>query len=577
MLHQDRFDVEILECQRYFPIIGWGKKRMPTDRGEWGDRDGRSTWLDGPSSKAFFETHLPQGMVWLADWRIYRPGAESAGASSNPQFAAGADSEGWQYAIDFPLKFTASKGALDCVRRRLWRRAFAVAEDELARRFAVATTTTSATHDAEIAKLQACITGVHKDFLRYTTIFNQEAPKADMWEPDLGVCAESGKPFRLWDLKMRCTDCQKVFSAACARRCTLREENDDGDANGEDEVNGGTTTTTAPASVSDSAQKRKKEALAAPTGVVILCGGCLKLFREQHAITIYARMRQRAAKLVEREEAKRSQLALELFDDFKNDPVFEEARASRKDAKDRETARVRLETDAKNKVKIDKFRSDPRKRSARVELQVPCAMALPLAADRGEWQIRLVVVHGRDPSATLPLTKSNEAQGGGLALLGEWLPYGIDPVLEFSATVDVTDDRQPLYMMLQEKHTKTIGDRMRGFSLIGSKDTPAKVHHWADDREIHAHIFAVGNVSLRDETMTKQSDVSQAGVYIETCAVSVPLTLVAAKPGDGSKAAHGPTMMVQWRLEVRELHSAHSYVDFCDTCGKLPALCVCPK
>ena len=536
---RDIFDVEVVESQRYFPIIGWGKKRMPTDRAEWTDREGSRV------SKEQLEALMPgEGtMAWTTDWKLYHPPGE--------QF----DTDGWQYALDFNCKY-APKSPADFVRRRIWRRSFLMTESDRSKRLLA----------IEANRPQGLDT-VDFTFARNVTFAGKESleklPGGII--PPLGLCATCSAPFTIFSLKIECADCHKVCCGTCCRRCRVREEAA-ADDHSDDE---GATSTSSPKS------KEVKEKSA-----VYLCGQCEATFRKEHALQIQIKVRDRLHGLAAKEESRRSALTHELYDTYLADPVWASARSARAIAKNAEETRVKQELDERNSAKIQRFRSDDRKRAARVHLAVPCAMNLRDPSDRAEWLLRVVAVHDRDPAATntVTLAKANESAGCGISVYGEWVLYAKDPILSFSATIDVKDDRLPIYVILQEKHSKSIGDT---FSKLLSSKAPARFHHWADDKDAGAHVLGHAQVNLRDDIITKTSDVSETGVYLETCAVNceiaapdaAPIRVNPAAPTTPSKTAS--TMMVQWRLEVREVLREQSSVAFCDQCGKMKSLCSC--
>eukprot|EP01061_Rhynchopus_euleeides_P040389 TRINITY_DN6950_c0_g3_i1.p1 TRINITY_DN6950_c0_g3~~TRINITY_DN6950_c0_g3_i1.p1 ORF type:complete len:3719 (+),score=1247.43 TRINITY_DN6950_c0_g3_i1:123-11279(+) len=98
---------ETYENERTYPLIGFTKKLLPTDRAQWSDRSGRKN-LPKDSVKC------PAGFKWMGGWQIDRSG--------------NTDKEGWEYAVDFPFEFHASKKLMDSVRRRRWMR-YALPED----------------------------------------------------------------------------------------------------------------------------------------------------------------------------------------------------------------------------------------------------------------------------------------------------------------------------------------------------------------------------------------------------------------------------------------------------------------
>ena len=93
------------ENERYYPIVGWSARLLPTDRYPWSNENGTiAIERDGLSH--------PPHCTWCGDWEaVVEPAAT--------------DAEGWQYAGDFPSNKYANKNFLTaCVRRRQWRRPF---------------------------------------------------------------------------------------------------------------------------------------------------------------------------------------------------------------------------------------------------------------------------------------------------------------------------------------------------------------------------------------------------------------------------------------------------------------------
>ena len=85
------------ENQRYFPVTGWSKHLLPTDRHGWSNPEGTKNLRKE-------DCVLPHAWVWTTAWAVD---------------AKGADSEGWQYAVDFPSKSYSEKKSLNhFVRRR---------------------------------------------------------------------------------------------------------------------------------------------------------------------------------------------------------------------------------------------------------------------------------------------------------------------------------------------------------------------------------------------------------------------------------------------------------------------------
>lgn len=100
------FEVELWETQRFMPVVGWGKKRLPTDRPEWADGHGKY-----PTTREAITNRIPAECEWVSDWHPH-------------QVEGLVDKEGWSYAVDFPSKdYHATSHLVDVVRRRIWRRA----------------------------------------------------------------------------------------------------------------------------------------------------------------------------------------------------------------------------------------------------------------------------------------------------------------------------------------------------------------------------------------------------------------------------------------------------------------------
>ena len=101
----------VYETQRWFPLMGWNAKRLPTDITEWvGDWKNRK-----PQTRD--QISLPEGCVWISDWEAE---ADATGE------------EGWEYAGDWWMNFhPKKKSATDCVRRRRWNRRYTYSDEEI--------------------------------------------------------------------------------------------------------------------------------------------------------------------------------------------------------------------------------------------------------------------------------------------------------------------------------------------------------------------------------------------------------------------------------------------------------------
>eukprot|EP00755_Sulcionema_specki_P021418 Sspe_Gene.13323::Locus_4567_Transcript_1_1_Confidence_1.000_Length_1501::g.13323::m.13323 len=88
----------VYENERWFPVTGWSKKLLPTDRSPWSDRDGRY--------KLSKDMPLPPDCRWEGSWTI----------------ESGDLDDDWEYARGFQFPFSSEPTPWDCVRRRKWRR-----------------------------------------------------------------------------------------------------------------------------------------------------------------------------------------------------------------------------------------------------------------------------------------------------------------------------------------------------------------------------------------------------------------------------------------------------------------------
>eukprot|EP01065_Artemidia_motanka_P042562 TRINITY_DN5739_c0_g1_i1.p1 TRINITY_DN5739_c0_g1~~TRINITY_DN5739_c0_g1_i1.p1 ORF type:complete len:1203 (+),score=398.96 TRINITY_DN5739_c0_g1_i1:89-3610(+) len=89
----------VLQTQRWFPVAGWGKGRLPTDPAEWVDAQNQPRPRDA--------VQPPPRCKWAGEWVV------EGGV---------ADPDGWEYATDWWLKFHSPGRTGDCVRRRRWKR-----------------------------------------------------------------------------------------------------------------------------------------------------------------------------------------------------------------------------------------------------------------------------------------------------------------------------------------------------------------------------------------------------------------------------------------------------------------------
>ncbi|KAJ9469571.1 Tectonin beta-propeller repeat-containing protein [Diplonema papillatum] len=99
--------VETYETQRWFPLVGWGAKRLPTDVAEWCSEQRKPRQRE--------KIALPPHSLWTTTWKL----DTSSG-----------DKDGWEYAGDWWWKYHAKPKAADCVRRRKWVREYQRTTDE---------------------------------------------------------------------------------------------------------------------------------------------------------------------------------------------------------------------------------------------------------------------------------------------------------------------------------------------------------------------------------------------------------------------------------------------------------------
>lgn len=172
------FEVEITQTQRFFPLSGWGKKRLPTDRYEWADRSGKFF-----QSKDLIESIIPRECEFVGDWRVWIQEGET-------------DADGWQYALDFPQTFSPKKGTLDFVRRRFWRRTCQVRSAFVEQGV------------VNCPAFEACIYRAPSDATR-----------------DLGSCKECNGPFSMLNSSTVCGTCNKEFCFRCIKKTPMMKDN----------------------------------------------------------------------------------------------------------------------------------------------------------------------------------------------------------------------------------------------------------------------------------------------------------------------------------------------------------------
>lgn len=128
-------DVHCVTCyenQRWFPVVGWGTSRLPTDPPVFanltchapcpgkGDNSFETAFVAanrgseaGPAY--LLNCVLPPGYVWIGYWDVYH---------HHPKRS---DERGWRYATDFDARFRCTQTPACVVRRRAWRRAVQIA------------------------------------------------------------------------------------------------------------------------------------------------------------------------------------------------------------------------------------------------------------------------------------------------------------------------------------------------------------------------------------------------------------------------------------------------------------------
>ncbi|CAH1646069.1 unnamed protein product [Spodoptera littoralis] len=94
----------VYENQRWNPLSGYTSTGLPTDRYMWSD-------VTGKHKRTREHTKLlNRHWHWVSEWMI------------DYNTPGGVDSDGWQYATDFPAPYHGKKIFTDCVRRRRWYR-----------------------------------------------------------------------------------------------------------------------------------------------------------------------------------------------------------------------------------------------------------------------------------------------------------------------------------------------------------------------------------------------------------------------------------------------------------------------
>lgn len=92
------------ENQRWNPVSGFSDIGLPTDRPMWSDISGRE-------ERRREDLKLPNSQwKWVSEWEV------------DYSVTEGCDTEGWQYAADFPATYYDRQGLMSYVRRRRWTR-----------------------------------------------------------------------------------------------------------------------------------------------------------------------------------------------------------------------------------------------------------------------------------------------------------------------------------------------------------------------------------------------------------------------------------------------------------------------
>ena len=100
-------DVTVWEQNRYYPVIGWSQKMLPSDRGgPYADHETDVVYQDLESINPPAGWNWVDGGGWVVDARP-RLGGDSHG-----------DKHGWAYASDWPREFRPKKSLSDFVRHR---------------------------------------------------------------------------------------------------------------------------------------------------------------------------------------------------------------------------------------------------------------------------------------------------------------------------------------------------------------------------------------------------------------------------------------------------------------------------
>jgi hypothetical protein len=188
------FEVEVVQTHRWFPLIGWGKRRLPTDRDEWADRDGKVH-----RTKESVDKILPQNCRWRTGWRIVL----------EPDIT---DEDGWEYGLDFPNKYHQKNQKGDFVRRRSFRRVGEVNEG---------------TDPAFPKPFQQCIVEMSvsepldapPELLEELVLaFSKMTENHSLWDKNGMRCNHCHGTYDVFFRRHHCRSCGKSFCWACSTR-----------------------------------------------------------------------------------------------------------------------------------------------------------------------------------------------------------------------------------------------------------------------------------------------------------------------------------------------------------------------
>eukprot|EP00388_Colpodella_angusta_P041595 GDKK01053714.1.p1 GENE.GDKK01053714.1~~GDKK01053714.1.p1 ORF type:complete len:526 (+),score=58.36 GDKK01053714.1:75-1580(+) len=192
---------EVFENQRVFPVAGWGHGMLPSDRSPWSTREGVRL-----RNKDELTPEL--GYEWAGGWHLVDMsviGSDEVDAYGSDPLVDDSDkkksksqakkslekqsdkkagnvndndndneNDGWYYAVDFKGSYHPEEGALDCVRRRCWRRAMKLSKREadkmpsLEASLNATSSTAATTSTAAATPATTPATSPHKSALKHT-------------------------------------------------------------------------------------------------------------------------------------------------------------------------------------------------------------------------------------------------------------------------------------------------------------------------------------------------------------------------------------------------------------------------